>query len=165
MSRAWLGLGGNIGDVRAAIANALQRLDDEPDIEVTAVSSLYKTSPWGVTDQPWFLNCCAEVETSLSPLELLQVCQAAERAGKRERKIRWGPRTIDVDVLMFEGVESADPTLTLPHPRMHERAFVLLPLAEIAGKRVLAGKTIAARAAAIDPEGAERLDVAASWWE
>lgn len=164
MSRAWLGLGGNIGDVEAAMASALRRLDAEDGIAVTAVSALYKTPPWGVTDQPWFLNCCAEIETSLSPQNLLKACQAAEHAGKRERKIRWGPRTIDIDVLMFEGVESDDKALTLPHPRMHERAFVLLPLAEIAAGEVLRGRLITEWAAAIDGEDVERLVVEAAWW-
>ena len=161
---AWLGLGGNIGDVIAAMAAALQLLDEHAEIEVAAVSPVYKTPPWGVTDQPWFLNCCAEITTGLSPEDLLETCQEAERAGKRERKIRWGPRTIDIDILVFEGVEQVEQRLTIPHPRMLERAFVLVPLADIAPDLILDGQTCAERAQIIEGDGIERVNSTGKWW-
>ncbi len=164
-SRAWLGLGGNIGDVEKAMAAALQRLDDDASIQVIQVSPVYKTPPWGVEDQPWFLNCCAEIATTLPPEHLLDVCQAAERAGKRERIQRWGPRTIDIDILVFEGIEQEEQRLTLPHPRICERAFVLVPLADIAPQVVLNGSTIAQLASECDQPGLEKTTAATHWWQ
>ncbi|MGI9355889.1 MAG: 2-amino-4-hydroxy-6-hydroxymethyldihydropteridine diphosphokinase, partial [Rhizobiaceae bacterium] len=140
--KAWLGLGGNIGDVQAAIRAALHNLDGHGAVEVVAVSPLYKTPPWGVEDQPWFFNCCAEVMTSLTPEELLAACQEQERLGKRERVQRWGPRTIDIDILVYEGVEQDNPGLALPHPRITERAFVLVPLADIAPQLEVQKRTV-----------------------
>ena len=116
--RAWLGLGGNIGDVPAAMAKALRQLNDDPQIAVGALSPIYRTPPWGLEDQPWFHNCCAEVTTGLEPEELLDRCQGAERAGKRERKVRWGPRTIDIDIIDVEGNWPSTERLALPHPRV-----------------------------------------------
>ncbi len=132
LSKAWLGLGGNVGDVKTALRVALQRLDVHDDITVTAVSPLYRTPPWGPVAQDWFHNCCAEMETDLSPRDLLAACQAVEREGKRVRDVRWGPRTIDVDIIAMEGVEMDEDGLTIPHPRATERAFVMVPLADIA---------------------------------
>lgn len=152
---AYLGLGGNIGDVRQNLKNALVALDDHDGIAVKKVSSIYKTPPWGVEDQPWFLNCCATIETSLTPEDLLEECQAAERAGKRERTVRWGPRTIDVDILVFEGVEQIEQRLTIPHPRMLERAFVLVPLAEIAPDLNVGGKACSQWALEVPRDGIE----------
>ena len=107
-------------------------LDEHQAINISKVSCVYKTPPWGLINQPWFFNCCVEIQTSLSPYILLNFCQAVEKQGNRERKVRWGPRTIDVDILVFDGVEMDEERLTIPHPRMLERAFVLIPLAEIA---------------------------------
>ena len=100
---AWLGLGGNIGDVQQAMAEALRWLHGNAEITVETVSAIYKTPPWGFEDQPWFLNCCARITTSLSPEDLLSACQEAERLGKRERTVRWGPRTIDIDIIAYQG--------------------------------------------------------------
>ena len=105
--KATLGLGGNIGDPVQAMAEALRALDARPDSRVLAVSRLYRTPPWGKTDQDWFFNACALVETMLAPEALLDTCLDIERVMKRERKERWGPRTIDIDVLTFEGVEQS----------------------------------------------------------
>lgn len=163
--KAWLGLGGNIGDVPLAMANALQRLDSDPEIFVTDVSPIYKTPPWGVEDQPWFHNCCAGVETNLSPEQLLEACQEAERAGKRERIIRWGPRTIDVDILVYEGVEQNEQRLTLPHPRMLERAFVVIPLADIAPSLLLKGKPCRDWVKALDSADLALTAKEADWWK
>ncbi|GGA84202.1 2-amino-4-hydroxy-6-hydroxymethyldihydropteridine diphosphokinase [Brucella endophytica] len=163
MKRAWLGLGGNIGDPVAAMGQALRLLDERNDTRVVAVSSVYRTPPWGKTDQDWFHNACAEIETTLSPIGLLDACLDIEKGLKRLRLERWGPRTIDIDVLAFEGVENLDePTLTLPHPRMTERAFVLVPLAEIAPGLVANGRTVAEWRAGCDDKGVERIE--GEWW-
>jgi len=162
--KAWLGLGGNLGDVRAALATALQALDANTAVSVAAVSPLYKTPPWGLEDQPWFHNCCAEVLTSLDPEGLLDLCQTLERAGLRERTVRWGPRTIDIDIIAFEGVEQIEQRLTVPHPRAVERAFVLTPLAEIAPDVMLAGQLVAERARALQDPQMEVVVDAADWW-
>lgn len=164
MKTVWLGLGGNIGDVQSAMAVALNRLNEHEAIDVNKVSSLYKTPPWGVEDQPWFHNCCAEISTSLSPEDLLEVCQATEHAGKRERIIRWGPRTIDIDILVFEGVEQTEQRLTLPHPRITERAFVLQPFAEIAAGLPLGSKRVHEWAASMKDDTIEKLPDA-DWWK
>lgn len=164
MAGVWLGLGGNIGDVTATMAMALKRLHQHGGISVEAVSAIYKTPPWGLESQPWFLNCCARIETSLTPEALLALCQEAERAGDRKREIRWGPRTIDIDILVFEGVEQLEQRLTIPHPRMLERAFVLLPLAEISPGLELSGQTAAKRAGIIESTGVEKLVTEQDWW-
>lgn len=158
-ARVWLGLGGNIGDVPEAIAKALAGLDRDPGIDVVSVSALYRTPPWGKTDQPWFHNCCAGIDTSLSPRDLLAACQEQERIGHRERTERWGPRTLDIDLLVYEGMEQNDPDLTLPHPRIAERAFVLVPLADIAPNLIVSGRSIENWAVATERQGMERVDV------
>ncbi len=152
-----LGLGSNVGDREGNIRAAVAKLAAWPGLAVTRVSSLYETAPVGYTDQPDFLNAVACVETSLSPQELLTACLAVEKDLGRERKVRWGPRTIDIDVLLYDEVTLATPELTLPHPRLHERAFVLVPLAELAPDMpVCAGKTAGELAAAC-ADGAVRL--------
>ncbi|MEL7273143.1 MAG: 2-amino-4-hydroxy-6-hydroxymethyldihydropteridine diphosphokinase [Pseudomonadota bacterium] len=163
MKTAYLGLGGNMGDVREAMAAALDSLHGHQQMTVTMVSPLYKTPPWGVVDQPWFLNCCAAVQTSLSPEDLLLQCQRAEHEGKRQRNLRWGPRTIDIDVLAYEGVEQDTETLTIPHPRMTARAFVMVPLADIAPDLLVAGKTANAWLETLDTSELQVADTA-DWW-
>lgn len=131
-SKAWLSLGANIGDPPAQLAEALRRIDAEQHVHITKRSSVIITKPWGKTDQPDFANMAVEVETSLKPLELLDVLQAIELAMGRIRKEVWGPRLIDIDIIVYEGVNMTSPRLTLPHPHAHERDFVLTPLSEIA---------------------------------
>lgn len=162
--KAWLGLGGNIGDVKEALKQALGLLNKHPAIDVTKVSRLYKTPPWGVEDQPWFLNCCAEIETTLAPEDLLEVCQQAEREGKRERIVRWGPRTIDVDIVAFEGIDQVEQRLTIPHPRATERDFVMVPLADIAADLEIAGKNVSQWVAAMDSDKLELENNSEDWW-
>ncbi len=164
MAKAWLGLGGNIGDVESALSTALINLDSLAEIAVETVSPLYKTPPWGVMDQPWFFNCCAEVETALSPQELLLACQEQERIGKRERKQRWGPRTIDIDILVFEDIELDEPRLAIPHPRMLDRAFVLVPLADIAPDISVDANSITFWVQGTDREGLELANNDPVWW-
>ena len=162
---AYLGLGGNVGDPAAAMAEALQRLDAHPDCRVTAVSKLYRTPPWGKTDQDWFFNAAAAVETTLSPHGLLDLCLDIERSMKRVRSERWGPRTLDMDILLFGDVTLADEQLTLPHPRMADRAFVLMPLADVAPHIDVQGRSIADWLAQADRSGIEIADPERDWWK
>lgn len=137
-----LGLGSNIGNREENIKAALAALDAHPAIEVVTVSSLYETAPVGFTEQPEFLNAVARINTSLQPVELLEACLTVEKQLGRVREVRWGPRTIDIDVLLFDELELSTEQLSLPHPRLHERCFVLVPLAEIAPNLVVySGKT------------------------
>ena len=161
---AWIGLGGNIGDVELGLKVSLQAIDDDAQCAIEAVSPLYETPPWGLLNQPPFLNCCAEISTSLKPEALLELCQQIELTGKRERIQRWGPRTVDIDVLVFEGVEQDDELLTLPHPRMLERAFVMLPLADIAEDLVVTGETATQHLAKLDTSGIETVRDDGDWW-
>ncbi len=157
MTEAAIGLGSNLGDRAATIAAALGLLDGA-GVRVTARSSLYETAPWGDADQGPFLNACALVETALSPHALLARCLGIERAlGRaRDKARRWGPRVIDLDILFFGDLTLTQDGLAIPHPRLFERAFVLTPLAEIAGDRVIAGRRVADAAEAIGREGVTR---------
>ncbi len=127
--KAFLGLGANLGDPVATLNEAKGRLAALG--RVTAVSSLYRTPPWGVTEQPPFVNAALALETALDPDALLLALKALERELGRVASVRWGPRAIDVDILDAEGVKRDDPNLTIPHARLYERAFALVPLAEI----------------------------------
>lgn len=162
--RAFLSLGGNLDDPERAMASALRLLDADPLTRVGAVTSLYRTPPWGKLDQPDFLNAAAEIHTRRDPRALLELCLDTERALKRVREERWGPRIVDIDVLTYDDLAVHEAGLEVPHPRMLDRAFVLIPLAEIAPDLVVSGKTIAERAAAIDASGIVRLDSGREWW-
>jgi len=124
-----------------------------------ARSRSYLTPPWGVKDQPPFINCCAAIATTLSPHDLLRRVQEVERAFGRDRanERRWGPRKLDIDIIAYDDVTMNDPDLTLPHPRLFERAFVLVPLADIAADRLIAGVRVKDALAQIDASGIERL--------
>jgi 2-amino-4-hydroxy-6-hydroxymethyldihydropteridine diphosphokinase len=132
MKRAYLSLGSNLGDRRANIERALTRLGFS-GVRVLRVSSFYRTEPVGYKPQPWFLNCAAEVETDLMPLQLLRRCQAIQREIGRQPGMRNGPRPIDIDILLYENAVVRSPELTIPHARMANRRFVLVPLSEVAG--------------------------------
>lgn len=158
MSRAFLSLGCNIGDCRASLAAALRELDRLTETSVTAVSPVYVTEPVGGIEQPSFLNIAAALETELPPGELLDGCRRIERRlGGRDGREPMGPRTIDLDILLYEQLEIAEDELILPHPQMLARAFVLVPLAEIAAEeRLPDGITIAeALKACPDDHGVE----------
>ena len=142
MQRAYLSLGSNMGNKRAQIARALAYLDAIPGIHVVARSRDYRTPPWGDTDQDWFVNACAALDTSLAPHALLQVCLTIETQMGRIRTRKWGPRIIDIDLLDYDGQTICSDDLTLPHPHVLERAFVLIPLAEIAPNLILSGHRI-----------------------
>ncbi|MGE3642676.1 MAG: 2-amino-4-hydroxy-6-hydroxymethyldihydropteridine diphosphokinase [Beijerinckiaceae bacterium] len=151
-SVAALSLGGNVGDVVASFAMALQALDGLATTKVLQVSSVWRTAPWGVTDQPDFFNLAAFVETAMTPQDLLEACLKIEKAAGRERKERWGPRTLDIDIVDFAGLRIATPSLTLPHPRARERTFVLAPLAEMDPEFSIAGEPVAVLLGAAAPE-------------
>lgn len=153
---ALVGLGGNLGDVAATFGAALAALE-AGGCRILARSSLWRTPPWGKTDQPAFLNACVRLETDLAPPALLALCLTTETALGRVRTEKWGPRTLDLDLLDVAGVTLATPDLTLPHPWIAERAFVLTPLAEIAPERLIGGRRVADMAAAIDRAGLERV--------
>lgn len=129
---AYLGLGTNLGDRRGNLAAGLRRLSGGAGLRLLRISRVYETEPWGVTGQPRFLNCAAEFAVTLEPEALLACCQAAERAAGRRPGPRWGPRVLDVDLLLYGGRAVALPHLEIPHPRLHLRAFALAPLAELA---------------------------------
>jgi 2-amino-4-hydroxy-6-hydroxymethyldihydropteridine diphosphokinase len=159
MSEAFIALGGNIGDVRATFDRAIAMVCDGGAVRLTARSSDYRTPPWGVAEQPPFVNAVITVATSLPPHGLLARAQECERALGRDRahERRWGPRTIDIDLLAYDDLVLNDPTLTLPHPRLFERAFVLEPLAEIAPNRVIAGIRVREALERLDAGGIEKL--------
>jgi len=149
MAEVAISLGSNIGDRAAYLAAALHAINARPDCALVSVSSVYRTLPWGKTDQGEFLNLCAIIDTRLGALSLLDVVKGLERTLGRTEGERWGPREIDIDLLVMEDVTRESDALTLPHPRMAERLFVLTPLAEIAPGLVLAGRRVDGLAAAL----------------
>jgi 2-amino-4-hydroxy-6-hydroxymethyldihydropteridine diphosphokinase len=159
MAEAFIALGGNVGDVQATFERAIALLCDGGAVRLLARSADYRTPPWGVVDQPPFVNAAIAVTTSLSPHELLAHTKATERALGRDpaRERHWGPRPIDLDILAYNNIELHDPDLTLPHPFMFKRAFVLVPLAEIAPDRIVAGIRVRDALARVDAKGIERL--------
>jgi 2-amino-4-hydroxy-6-hydroxymethyldihydropteridine diphosphokinase len=159
MVDALLGLGGNVGDVQATLDQAVAVLCDGHEVRLVARSSDYRTPPWGVTDQPPFINLALVVDTTLTPRALLDRALRVEAMFGRDRgrEQRWGPRILDIDIIAFEDLEIDESGLTLPHPRLSERAFVLVPLAEIAPDRKIKGITIADALARLDIAGVEKL--------
>lgn len=159
MTKAWLALGGNVGDSRNILDRAVGLLCDGIKVRLLARSSDYRTPPWGLKYQPPFINLCIAVETLLSPRELLDHAQGVERQLGRDRahEKRWGPRTADIDIIVYDDLRMDELGLTIPHPRLFERAFVLLPLAEIAPDLTIAGRSVRDAAGAIDAAGIEKL--------
>lgn len=132
MNEVYISLGSNIGDKEETLRHAVQLLQEHQEVEVIKLSSIYETDPVGYTDQDVFLNMVILVHTTLTAQRMLEVCQDIERELKRIRVIHWGPRTIDLDILLYNHDNIETETLIVPHARMHERAFVLVPLVEIA---------------------------------
>ena len=157
IKRAFLGLGSNLGKRSAYIDQALSRLDEHPKISLIRVAAYYETDPVGFTDQGKFINTAAEVRTSLSPLMLLAYCQQIEQLLKRRRAVRWGPRTIDIDLLVYSDVRSSQRQLSLPHPRMKERPFVIYPLMEIEPTLLIDGEPLSLIQQRLSSEGIVRL--------
>jgi 2-amino-4-hydroxy-6-hydroxymethyldihydropteridine diphosphokinase len=162
MGEAVLALGGNVGGedkVRDTLDRAIAALCEDGAIVLQARSSDYRTPPWGVTDQPPFINCVIIGTTELSPPALLDLAQAVERHFGRDRSLErhWGPRTLDIDLIAYDDLTRTTPTLTLPHPRALERAFVLAPLAEIAPESRILGVRVKDALARVDQTGIEKL--------
>jgi 2-amino-4-hydroxy-6-hydroxymethyldihydropteridine diphosphokinase len=159
MAEAFLALGGNVGDVRSTFARAIAMLCDGTAIRLKARSSDYRTPPWGVTDQAPFVNAVIAVTTALPPHDLLARAQECERALGRHRapERRWGPRAIDIDLLTYDDLVLIDRDLILPHPHLLERAFVLVPFAEIASEGEIAGIRVREALERVDASGIEKL--------
>jgi 2-amino-4-hydroxy-6-hydroxymethyldihydropteridine diphosphokinase len=159
MPEALVALGGNMGDVRDTLDRAIARFCDGKAVQLVARSADYLTPPWGVTNQPEFINCAIAVSTALTPQALLNRAHVVEAAFGRDRakETRWGPRVLDIDLIVYDDVTLATPELTLPHPRLLERAFVLLPLADIAPDRVIAGRRIRDALAKVGAAGIVKL--------
>lgn len=168
MTRAALALGANIGEPRESLRAAIVALMAHPDVRVEHVSSLWRTAAVGGPEQPEYLNAVVLVDTALDGHGLLDLAHEVEAASGRVRDVRWGPRTLDVDLLAVDDERSDDPQLTLPHPRAHERAFVLAPWAEVDPGFVLTpahgpGRTVAGWATGVTDQQVELLE-AGSWW-
>lgn len=151
-----LGLGGNIGDMPAHLDAVLDALAHLPHTSVLRESARYRTAPVGYTDQPDFLNSVVEIDTALSPTAVLGACLGIEATIGRVRTFRNAPRVIDIDVLLCEGYDSDSDELTVPHPRMHERAFVLVPLADLYPDGVVYGHDLSPALAAVDTDGVKK---------
>jgi 2-amino-4-hydroxy-6-hydroxymethyldihydropteridine diphosphokinase len=151
-----LGLGSNIGDGPTNIAKALLLLKQSGAMQITAVSSIYKTAPWGYLAQSPFTNACALVRTRLDPAALLAAVKKVEADMGRKESVRWGPRLIDIDILFYGEAPLSTPDLVLPHKELFNRAFVLVPLAEIAPRLKLDGRSVAEAAARVAGEGIEK---------
>lgn len=156
MARLYLALGSNLGDRRANLQSALQAL--LPAVLVRRASPVYETPPWGLTEQPAFLNMVVEAETGLPPLDLLAHLKRLETQLGRLPSVRYGPRSIDMDILFYDDLVLDSPGLTIPHPRLHERAFVLVPLADLAPDLVhpRLGQTVRDLLTAVDASGIVR---------
>lgn len=150
---AWIGLGSNLDDPPVRLERALAAIDRLPGTRRVATSPFYRTPPVGPQDQPDFCNAVAGIETELEPLPLLDALQAIETAEGRRRGRRWGPRTLDLDILLYGDCRIDEPRLRVPHPYLHERAFALIPLAAVAPDAVVPGHGRAAALAAAVPAG------------
>ena len=159
MADVLIALGGNVGDVRTTFRKAIANICGMAQAALLARSSDYVTPPWGEENQARFINACIEIETSLDPHALLFTLHKIEKQFGRDRarEQRWGPRPLDLDILAYDDVSLQKPELTLPHPRLFERAFVLVPLAEIVPDRLIGGRAVRAALAQLSTEGIERL--------
>lgn len=164
VARAVIGLGANLGDALGALRDAVSQLARDDRVTRLAASSAYSSTPVGGPEQPDYFNAVVEVLTTMGPYDLLEQCHAIENSWQRAREVRWGPRTLDLDVLCYwpdarnvECLRSDDPHLTLPHPRASERGFVLFPWAELAPDDVLDGLTVRERAELVGMDGVRKL--------
>jgi 2-amino-4-hydroxy-6-hydroxymethyldihydropteridine diphosphokinase len=159
MASVLIALGGNVGDVRATFEKAIANICGMAQAALVARSSDYATPPWGEEDQPPFINACIAIDTALDPHALLFTLHKVEQKFGRDRakERRWGPRTLDLDMIAYDDMSIDKLELTLPHPRLFERAFVLVPLAEIAPDRLIRGRRIKDALADLSTEGIERF--------
>jgi 2-amino-4-hydroxy-6-hydroxymethyldihydropteridine diphosphokinase len=159
MANVLIALGGNVGDVRATFQKAIANICGMTLAALLARSSDFATPPWGELDQARFINACIEIETSLDPHALLFTLHKIEKKFGRDRgnETRWGPRTLDLDLIAYDDVSIDKPELTLPHPRLFERAFVLVPLLEIVPDRRIAGRDLKVALTGLSTDGIERL--------
>lgn len=159
MPRALIALGGNVGNVRATFDKAIANICGMTQAELIARSPDYATPPWGDEQQDRFVNACIEIECRLDPLSLLQVLHKIEKRFGRDRanERRWGPRTLDLDLIAYDDAMIDRPDLTLPHPRLFERAFVLVPLLDIVPDQVIGGRSLREALAGLSTAGIERL--------
>lgn len=157
MISVYLSLGSNIGDKKAYLEAALERLNQLPQTSLAAVSSFYETAAWGKTDQDNFLNICCQLKTELAAQQLLIECQQIEKNLNRVRYEHWGPRTIDIDILLYGSEHIATESLKVPHPYMTERAFVLVPLSEIAPSLEICGHSITSYLKTLNLEEVRKL--------
>jgi 2-amino-4-hydroxy-6-hydroxymethyldihydropteridine diphosphokinase len=159
MANAIIALGGNVGDVRTTFQRAIANICGMAQAALVARSSDYATPPWGHEQQARFINACISIETSLDPHALLYSLQRIETKFGRDRskETRWGPRTLDLDLIAYDDITLQKGELTLPHPRLFERAFVLVPLVEIAPHRLIGGRDVTAALSELSTEGIERL--------
>lgn len=155
---ALIGIGSNVGDKAANVERAMALLSADGAVRLVAASRLYRSAPWGVLDQDWFVNAAASVATDLSPHDLLRRCLSVEDRMGRVRSEKWGPRLVDVDVLTYRGQTIRTPDLTLPHPYIEQRPFVLLPLLEIAPDEVVRGRRVRDLAQQIETGACVPLD-------
>lgn len=155
---AYVGLGSNLDHPAERLRRTITGFDQLPGTRLGCASRLYRTPPWGLLEQPEFVNAVAELHTTLGARELLEVLQSLERDAGRAREQRWGPRILDLDLLLYDQLQLDEPGLHLPHPHLHERAFVLVPLAEIAPAARVPGRgCVAELLAGVDRAGIEAL--------
>ncbi len=158
MSSAVLGLGANLGDALGALQGAVDALGASAGINVIRSSAVFATEPVGGPQQPTYVNAVVLIETTLTPMQLLERANAIEEQWHRTREVRWGPRTLDIDIIAFDSVQSADPRLTLPHPRAAERGFVLVPWLDADNNAELLGVPVRELVERVDTTGVRLLD-------
>lgn len=158
MSSAVLALGANLGDSLGALQGAVQALSGIAGITVIRGSAVYATTPVGGPEQPIYVNAVVLIETALSPAQLLEQVNAIEAEWHRTREVRWGPRTLDIDIIVFDSIVSTDPQLTLPHPRAAERGFVLVPWLDVDPGAMLLGVPVSQLLSGVDTNGIWPLD-------
>lgn len=157
MHRIFLSLGSNIGQKVDYLNKAVGIIKQNEFIHKVKVSSVYQTDPVGYLEQDVFMNIAIELLTTLEPYRLLEMCQNVEKQLNRERLIRWGPRTIDVDIILYDDLVMTDEDLTIPHPRMHERAFVLVPICELDSELLVRNQKIQTLLEALDTSGVRKI--------
>ncbi len=158
-------MGGNIGDVPSQMVQAIDILVSNDEIRLEGVSGLYATEPWGLKEQAEFKNACIEISTSLEPEGLLEACLETEARLDRTRDVRWGPRTIDLDILAMEDVAIDIDGLTIPHSRLHERAFALVPMADLAPDLKIEGQSVSELLKKQDRSGVKQIAAPGEWIE